>query len=129
LIDVCAYIDADLVISKLGVLGLLPNVASAVANLDLCLCASAFPLNIQDYTSLSVLASILGDDEVTALLTALINDGPGSSQCTYPAHSSALCSQSDPCGFTCGSGYVVQGDQCVCPPPLSEKNGQCGTFP
>lgn len=73
LIDVCAYIDADLVINKLGVLGLLPNVASAVANLDLCLCASAFPLNIQDYTSLSALASILGDDTVTALLTALVS--------------------------------------------------------
>lgn len=43
LINICVYIDADPVISKLGVLALLPNIASAIASLD---STSVLPLSL-----------------------------------------------------------------------------------
>ncbi|KAK0495645.1 hypothetical protein EDD18DRAFT_1054072, partial [Armillaria luteobubalina] len=46
-----------------------------------------------------------------------------------PAHSHRVCNNRNPCHWDCDSPYIQRGDQCVCPPPKTECNGQCGVFP
>ncbi|KAI0041585.1 hypothetical protein FA95DRAFT_1501257 [Auriscalpium vulgare] len=125
LLDVCLFLDADALVNS----GLLGIPAQILAGLDICLCLSALPLAIQANVNLRLLAAILGDTELLAILTALINDAPGSKHCTYPPHSTPACQKGDPCGFHCDPPYVPKDGQCVCAPPNSLCNGVCGSFP
>jgi len=90
-----------------------------------CLCLSAFPLDLEAYVGLNVIVDLLGPDEVQTLLRALINTS--GHHCTYPPHSKPTCSSH--CEFTCDDGYTKVGDKCVCKSPNTECNGQCGYYP
>ncbi|ETW75157.1 hypothetical protein HETIRDRAFT_56778, partial [Heterobasidion irregulare TC 32-1] len=123
LLDVCAYIDAD-TLAQTNIIGI---PADILADLDLCLCLSALPLALKTNANLKVLTDLLGNTVVDAFLSAIAT--PSSQHCTYPAHSTPLCSMNDPCGHSCNPPYVPRGGHCDCPPPYSECNGQCAHFP
>ncbi|GBE84405.1 hypothetical protein SCP_0603840 [Sparassis crispa] len=118
--DTCAYVD----LSVLS-LGILP----VDLNLDLCLCIGLLPSLVTLDATLEALVDLFGLDEIIAKLTVVINGCPNAQQCHYPDHSQAICTEGNPCGFQCEAPYVVEGDECVCPAPLTSCNGVCGSFP
>ncbi|KAJ3541449.1 hypothetical protein NM688_g6080 [Phlebia brevispora] len=124
LLDVCAYIDTPDILSG-DILGI---PLSDILDLDLCLCLSAFPLVLYTDLKLKLLTDEFGVPLVDAALQLLINGSPSKQSCTYPDHSQQVCNADDPCGFTCESPYVKEGNQCVCPVPYSVCNGVCGDY-
>ncbi|TFY71252.1 hypothetical protein EVG20_g1755 [Dentipellis fragilis] len=122
LLDVCADLDAGLLIN----LGFPAEVA---AKLDLCLCLSAFPLQLNVDLGLGAVIDLLGLNVVSALLEGIVGNGPTSQHCKYPPGATPICEAGNPCGFKCPPPLVPKGDQCVCAPPYSECNGKCGSFP
>lgn len=66
LIDVCASVD--LAILANNVLGI--DVGDVFGHV--CLCLSAFPLDLEAYVGLKVIVDLLGADEVEALLKVLV---------------------------------------------------------
>ncbi|KAF9652707.1 hypothetical protein BDM02DRAFT_3183394 [Thelephora ganbajun] len=121
LIDVCANIDLSVTLND--VLGL--NLGSVLG--DICLCLSAFPLNLDLYTDLQLLVNVLGETKLEALLKTLVEDN--GTQCTHPDHASPKCTPGNACDFTCKDGFVKKGGACDCPLPNSVCNGKCGSYP
>ncbi|EMD36280.1 hypothetical protein CERSUDRAFT_115230, partial [Gelatoporia subvermispora B] len=132
LVDVCAGLDVDLTLDLIKIDGK-PLVAG---HLDVCLCISLLP----DFIKVDVVAqaavALVGETQVLAILEGLINGDSGKQECHYPAHASPVCSFDTPCGFSCGDGftpYTPPGasspTDCVCEPPYTVCNGQCGNFP
>lgn len=143
LLDVCAYINTeDLLFGD--ILGI---PLEDLLDLKLCLCLSALPLELTLDLKLKALTNKYGKSLVDAVISALVRDSepvpvriltyshgkinmsPNSKHCAYPAHSQQVCSDSDPCGFSCDPPYKKCGAQCVCAPPNTECNGVCGHFP
>ncbi|KAK0199837.1 hypothetical protein DFS33DRAFT_198454 [Desarmillaria ectypa] len=123
LLDICLSLDVDALL-KGGILSLLP--LDIFAGLDLCLCLQ--DLNI--FLDTNVVVNLLDSTQKSLLetkLRALINTG-GEHCDALPAHSHRVCNNRNPCHWECDSPYVQEGDQCVCPPPKTECNGQCGVF-
>ncbi|KAA1472658.1 hypothetical protein DENSPDRAFT_778802 [Dentipellis sp. KUC8613] len=121
LLDVCADLDA-------GVLVDLFPTAKVGAQLDLCLCLSAFPLRLDVDLGLGAVIDLLGLNVVSALLEG-VGNGPTSQHCKYPPGATPICEAGNPCGFKCPPPLVPKNGQCVCAPPYSECNGKCGSFP
>lgn len=107
-----------------------------VGNINACLCTSG----ISNFEATNVVAQagviLAGAPAVTTALTNLINAASDHQVCTYPAHATAVCSASNPCGFSCGDGYSPftppghsSPSSCTCSSPKKECNGKCGTFP
>ncbi|KAI0794975.1 hypothetical protein C8Q75DRAFT_803815 [Abortiporus biennis] len=117
-LDVCVFID----VQGLHILGV-------IVDLNICLCLSALSVALESNVQLAALVNLFGKDAVLAELTALINSLSGAQQCSYPEHSHPVCSEGNPCGFTCDPPLVPQGQQCVCNAPYMSCNGQCGSFP
>ncbi|KAJ6504158.1 hypothetical protein C8R47DRAFT_178851 [Mycena vitilis] len=100
LIDLCLNIP-DLVLNILGLLGV---------HVDACLCIEDLDIYLKAHADVDL------DNNAIAAITALINaqDG-GQAHCEkLPAHSTRLCSTSNPCGFQCDDGYVKNGKECDC---------------
>ncbi|OSX62115.1 hypothetical protein POSPLADRAFT_1143561 [Postia placenta MAD-698-R-SB12] len=124
LLDVCAYIDLD-VLEDLGIDLGIP--LGAILDLDVCLCLSLFPLVLETDVQLAALIPLLGINKLTEILTLAINEAPGSQHCTCPDNSEPHCTKDDPCGWHCKPPYVKKDGQCVCPAPYTECNGKCGS--
>jgi len=128
LLDVCAEVDAELMISNaIGT----PVVFGVV---DACICLSVLPLFIEVNAVAQAGVLLFGKTKVIAALTALINGAPGSQQCNYPDNCSPICVSGNPCSFTCINGFTPSPDSsspssCVCESPNTVCNGQCGYFP
>ncbi|KAK0186550.1 hypothetical protein F5146DRAFT_1161655, partial [Armillaria mellea] len=124
LLDICISLDADALL-KGGILSLLP--LDIFAGLDLCLCLE----DLDIFLSTNVVVDLLDPATKSLLetrLKALINTG-GEHCDVLPGHSHRVCNNRNPCHWECDSPYIQRGDQCVCPPPKTECNGQCGVFP
>ncbi|KAK0437810.1 hypothetical protein EV421DRAFT_1907013 [Armillaria borealis] len=124
LLDICISLDVDALL-KGGILSLLP--LDVFAGLDLCLCLK----DLDIFLSTNVVVDLLDPATKSLLetrLKALINTG-GEHCDVLPTHSHRVCNNRNPCHWECDSPYIQRGDQCVCPPPKSECNGQCGVFP
>ncbi|KAH9980421.1 hypothetical protein BJV74DRAFT_109935 [Russula compacta] len=119
--DVCASLDTELVVpDALGIL-------TAVGIIDVCLCLSDIPIFIQTNVVAILAVTIAGEQVVTDALTRLIiGNAPG---CNYPAHSTPVCADGNPCGFQCTDGFTASPPgnptDCVCPSPSVICNGQC----
>jgi hypothetical protein len=70
LLDVCAYLDVDL-LPDASILGLS---IGGLVHIDVCLCLSALPLYLSTTTNIELVAliDVLGIDRVTALLKSLV---------------------------------------------------------
>ncbi|KAK0235201.1 hypothetical protein EDD85DRAFT_69506 [Armillaria nabsnona] len=124
LLDICISLDADALL-KGGILSLLP--LDVFAGLNLCLCLK----DLDIFLDTNVVVDLLDPATKSLLetrLKALINTG-GEHCDVLPTHSHRVCNNRNPCHWECDSPYIQQGDQCVCPPPKTECNGQCGVFP
>jgi hypothetical protein len=69
LLDVCAYIDADLLSQQ----SILDIPLSALLDADICLCLSALPLYLETNVKISTLIDLLGLTDVSALLQAVVS--------------------------------------------------------
>jgi hypothetical protein len=69
LLDVCAYIDADLLSQQ----SILDIPLSALLDVDICLCLSALPLYLETNVKVSTLIDLLGLTDVSALLQAVVS--------------------------------------------------------
>ncbi|RDB26726.1 hypothetical protein Hypma_005394 [Hypsizygus marmoreus] len=123
LLDLCISLDAGVLASVLQILDPL------AAKLHLCLCLK--DLNIFLDTDLGLLLGKLlgGKDDLAVALEVLINTSSHTQQCSLPPHAHRACVINHPCAFICEPPYVQSGETCICPPPMSECNGQCGNFP
>ncbi|PCH38975.1 hypothetical protein WOLCODRAFT_29297 [Wolfiporia cocos MD-104 SS10] len=125
LVDVCAGLDVDFEVLDI-----------IFGHLEVCLCISLIPDFIEADVIVQAAVDVAGVAVVTAQLEALINDASGKQTCHYPDHAAPFCDFDWPCGFNCTNGYVPftpsgsdHPTQCTCPPPWSECNGVCGSFP
>ncbi|KDQ53840.1 hypothetical protein JAAARDRAFT_136302 [Jaapia argillacea MUCL 33604] len=122
LLDICAYIDGD-VIGSLSILGINLN---ALVDLQICLCLSALPLALESNIQIQSLVQTYGASVVSDILVDLIHSSPSSQQCPHPPpNAKALCSSGNVCDFQCNSPYVRQGQTCGCAPPNIMCNGVC----
>ncbi|KAF5381684.1 hypothetical protein D9615_005453 [Tricholomella constricta] len=123
LLDLCISIDAGVLAPILHIIDPL------AAKVHLCLCLH--DLNLFLDTDIGILLANLlgGKNNLLAAIKLLINTSPQSQQCNFPPHSHHACVQGHPCAFECDPPYVQHGTTCVCPPPLMECNGKCGSFP
>ncbi|GLB41032.1 hypothetical protein LshimejAT787_0902470 [Lyophyllum shimeji] len=124
LIDICISAEAGVLLSPL-----LAILNPITAHANLCLCVH--DLNVFLESDLGVqLGGLLGGTNILeAAATLLLNTSPESHNCHFPPHSHHVC-KPDPCAYECDKPYVPgPGKTCVCPPPLTECNGKCGTFP
>ena len=138
LVDVCAHVDLSLLANVLGLLQ-----ASGLG--QICLCLSAFPLDLTADARLGLLVKSLGQAKAQATLKDLVCPtvflspstfsrcflqvaGRGS-HCAYPDHALPKCAPGNVCDFSCADGYTRNGASCLCSPPNSVCNGKCGTHP
>ncbi|KAI0048159.1 hypothetical protein FA95DRAFT_1491411 [Auriscalpium vulgare] len=123
-LDICAAIDVELTVP--GILG----ISIPVGLLDVCLCLSALPVFLETNVVAIAAVAIAGHDEVTAILTALINTAAPKAHCTYPEHGTPICDGKNPCGFQCKDGFTPSPPSkpttCVCAAPSVVCNGVCG---
>lgn len=56
-------------------------------------------------------------------LIVKVNTAASASGCAYPDHAIPVCG-SGTCGFSCGDGFSVSGDACVCAAPNIVCNGE-----
>ncbi|KAI0065204.1 hypothetical protein BV25DRAFT_1799239, partial [Artomyces pyxidatus] len=93
-----------------------------------CLCLSAIPTFLQTNALAIVAVAIAGNEVVTAIITALINEAAPKSRCTYPPNAAPACISGNPCGFTCPNGFTPSPPShpttCVCSPPHTICNGR-----
>ncbi|OAX43445.1 hypothetical protein K503DRAFT_853323 [Rhizopogon vinicolor AM-OR11-026] len=127
--DVCSSINSDLVlnevIDKYGK-------ATVAGHLEACLCLSAVGAFVESNSIAQAGVKLLGDRVgVEAIISGMIKALPNS-QCTYPDHAHALCTDSNPCDFKCTDGYLEfppdRPTSCKCPDHLMECDGKCGHF-
>jgi len=123
LLDVCAYIEADIT-EHLGIVN-----TAGHQHLEVCLCLSALPVFIQANAVAIATAKVAGIAAVNELLTALINGAAPSSNCYYPDHSKPRCEGRNPCAFDCTDGFSHDSDdeskECKCKAPNQICNGKC----
>ncbi|EJU06037.1 hypothetical protein DACRYDRAFT_19364 [Dacryopinax primogenitus] len=104
--DICAEVNLSLAVSVLSILTL------DLSPLKICLCLSGIDIFLHADATVDALVKVLGSLlDVEAFLTAQIN--AHGQQCTYPTGAVPHCSASNPCDFSCPSGYVKQSGQCV----------------
>lgn len=123
--DDCAEVSATLVVPFLGQ-------SQPIGPVKACLCVSAIPEFISTSPLAATAVGLAGEAAVIAALTAMIEASAGKQECSYPPHSVASCESSNPCYFSCTNGYTAYPSdvptQCVCEPPYTECNGNCGVY-
>ncbi|KAF5309897.1 hypothetical protein D9619_010385 [Psilocybe cf. subviscida] len=130
ILDVCINANVNLLADLSQALAGLLGSLGLGGNVQLCLCLKDLNLYLQTNDQLQALIGILGNKEVSAIITALINTSPSSQQCTFPDHAYHTCNNSDPCHYECDEGYQKDSNgQCVCAPPNITCNNVCGPFP
>jgi len=129
LVDVCVALDLDVTL-----LDILPGGKPLVAgHVELCLCVSVLPDFIRSNSVGQNVVRYLGEAPAQDFFTNLINSQPNKQQCHYPDHCEPICDWEKPCHFHCKDGFVPDDEEhptkCICPPPNTVCNGQCGSFP
>jgi len=122
LVDVCAFIDVGLTVDLLGIV-------ITVGLLEICLCISAIPTFITTNAVAKSAVALAGTSQVTQTLTSLINEHAPDGHCVFPPYAIPECIGNNPCGFSCGDGFVPsppsKPTECICPAPFKVCNGIC----
>ncbi|KZO93739.1 hypothetical protein CALVIDRAFT_539649 [Calocera viscosa TUFC12733] len=111
----CAFVDTELVVDGVD-FGIFTE----------CLCVDIIPDNeaplaalIENNPVAKHAAEMTSMSQVTNALTDLVKNSGGASQCTYPPNANPVCTETDPCAYTCNAPYIKIGGKCVLPPPPS----------
>jgi len=130
LVDICAAVDLGV-----DLLNILPHGAPLLSlDLNVCLCLSLLDdFCLFDSVGKQVSQTLGGSSNATQYLTNAVNKNANKKQCHYPDHCESVCDASDPCHWQCKDGYKYDNaknpTKCVCPAPMTECNGKCGSFP
>ncbi|KAJ8582422.1 hypothetical protein M405DRAFT_830709 [Rhizopogon salebrosus TDB-379] len=127
--DICGSLNTDLFLNEV-----IDNhgKATIAGHLDACLCLSDVVNFVQSDAVAQAAVKLLDDHvKVEAIISGMIKALPDS-QCIYPDHARALCTDSNPCDFECTDGYLAfpadKPTSCTCPEHLMECDGKCGHF-
>ncbi|KAI9566126.1 hypothetical protein HD554DRAFT_1225990 [Boletus coccyginus] len=124
--DTCANLAADLVFSDIEIDGK-PYDAG---HIDIGLCISQVKTFVGHYNVTEAAAKVVGVDKVESTVTAMINKA--GIKCSYPPHAKPAVTGSSECDFVCTDGFLAMPanhpSSCICPPYLTECDGQCGHF-
>ncbi|KAG2035386.1 hypothetical protein BDR03DRAFT_525445 [Suillus americanus] len=128
--DVCGCLNTDLTLKE--VLDS-QGKATVAGHLDACLCAADVVAFVKSNVVAQKAVKLVGDHtKVETMISEMITGLPEASHCSYPDHSQALCTDSNPCNFECTDGYLAfppdRPTSCKCPEQLMECDGKCGHF-
>ncbi|KAN0082598.1 hypothetical protein V8E55_008393 [Tylopilus felleus] len=124
--DTCANLNANLAFPDVEVDGK-PYVAG---HIHVGLCISRVKTFVSHSNVTTAAIKVVGEAKVELAITDMIKQT--GVQCAYPPHARPSVTKHNACAFVCVDGFwgmpQYQPSSCICPPHLTECNGQCGDF-
>jgi len=113
-VDKCVYLNNFDLSAALNSELSISSIPGGYGDLSQCLCVSGISAFIGQNPPAAIAVQQTSMSQVEDAISIMIDSASGQQTCTYPNHSQATCMQGEICGFTCDSGYIRSGNDCVC---------------
>ncbi|EJU06036.1 hypothetical protein DACRYDRAFT_19363 [Dacryopinax primogenitus] len=101
-IDICAFVDVELIIDGID-FGIFRE----------CVCLNIIDSIMDSNAVAQKAARKTSTGQVKNTIANTVTDSGGASQCIYPPHANPVCTETDPCAYTCIAPYAKRGGKCV----------------